>query len=283
VPIYQAIILGIIQGVTEFLPVSSSGHLILIRQMLGWKDPGLSFDVALHFGTLIAVLIYFAETWAKIVRAAFGVPVRISEEEGPQGELSQQEVRQQRLLLWFLVAATIPGAVMGKLFEKQAEESFRQPALIAAMMIIVAVIMWWSEKVGSFQKPLTRITLVDAITVGAAQAAAIIPGVSRSGSTIAAGLFRGMGRDAAARFSFLLATPIIGGAVLLSGWHLRRESIPPEMARALLAGVSASAVVGYAAIAAFIRYLRTQTLRIFIVYRIIFGIIILALVYRGYL
>ena len=282
-PIYQAIILGIIQGITEFLPVSSSGHLIVIRQMLGWKDPGLSFDVALHFGTLIAVLIYFAGTWIRIFRAAFGAKVRISDEEGTQGELSPPEVRQQRLLLWFLVVATIPGAVVGKLFETQAEESFRQPTLIAATMIFVAIIMWWSEKAGSFQKPLTQITLLDAITVGTAQATAIIPGVSRSGSTIAAGLFRGMSRDAAARFSFLLATPIIGGACLLSGWHLRREGVPPEMARALIAGVSASAVVGYAAIAAFIRYLRTQTLRIFIVYRIIFGIIILALVYRGYL
>jgi len=251
--------------------------------MLGWKDPGLSFDIALHLGTLIAVLIYFAGTWVKIIQAAFGARVRISEEGVPQGELSPQELRQQRLLLWFLVVATIPGAIVGKLFETQAEESFRQPTLIAATMIIVAVIMWWSEKVGSFHKPLTGITLADSITVGAAQAAAIIPGVSRSGSTIAAGLFRGMDRDAAARFSFLMATPIIAGAVLLSAWHMRHSGIPAEMMRPLVVGVSASAVVGFAAIAAFIRYLRTQTLRIFIVYRIIFGIIILALVYRGYL
>jgi undecaprenyl-diphosphatase len=279
VPLYQAIVLGIVQGLTEFLPVSSSGHLILVRDLLHWPDPGLAFDVALHAGTLVAILIYFASLWIRIIRAAFGANVRI---DGGTGELTPEELKQQRFLLWLLVLGTIPGAIIGKLFEKQAEETFRQPALVASLMIVVALIMWWGEKVGSMRKNLTQVTVPDALTVGLAQATAIMPGVSRSGSTIAAALFRGLNRDAAARFSFLLATPIIAGACVLNALHLRHTGIPADMKQAFLVGTAVSAVVGYITIAAFIRYLRTQTLKIFIVYRIIFGIIVLALVFRGY-
>lgn len=278
-PLYQAIVLGIVQGLTEFLPVSSSGHLILIRDLLHWPDPGLAFDVALHAGTLVAILIYFAGLWIRILRAALGANIRI---DGEAGDLAPDELRQQRILLWLLVLGTIPGAIIGKLFERYAEETFRQPALVASLMIVVALIMWLSEKFGAQRKPLTQITAVDAITVGLAQATAIMPGVSRSGSTIAAGLFRGLTRDAAARFSFLLATPIIAGACVLNALHLRHTGIPADMKQAFLVGTAVSAVVGYITIAAFIRYLRTQTLKIFIVYRIIFGIIVLALVFRGY-
>lgn len=281
-PLYQAIVLGIVQGLTEFLPVSSSGHLILIGDLLHWPDPGLAFDVALHAGTLVAVLIYFAGTWVRIVRAALGANVRIDDESGAVGTLSPEELRQQRMLLWLLVLGTIPGAIIGKLFEKQAEAAFRQPALVASLLILVALIMWWAEKAGSRRKHLTQITAADALTVGLAQATAIMPGVSRSGSTIAAGLFRGLTRDAAARFSFLLSTPIIAGACLVKAFELRHTGIPADMKQAFIAGTAVSAVVGYLAIAAFIRYLRTNTLKIFIVYRIIFGIIVLALVFRGY-
>jgi undecaprenyl-diphosphatase len=282
VHIYQAVILGIVQGLTEFLPISSSGHLILVRDLMHWPDPGLSFDVALHAGTLVAILIYFAGTWIRILRAALGANVRIDQAPDAPATLSPEELRQQRILLWLLVLGTIPGAIIGKLFEKQAEETFRQPALVAALMIVVALIMWWAEKAGSRSKQLTQVTAADALTVGLAQATAIMPGVSRSGSTIAAGLFRGMTRDAAARFSFLLATPIIAGACLLNAWHMRHAGIAPEMKQAFLVGTIVSAVVGYITIAAFLRYLRTNSLKIFIVYRIIFGIIVLALVFRGY-
>jgi undecaprenyl-diphosphatase len=282
VPLYQAIVLGIVQGLTEFLPVSSSGHLILVRDLLHWSDPGLAFDVALHAGTLVAVLIYFAGLWIRILRAAFGANVRIDDASGDTSPLSPEELRQQRWLLWLLVLGTVPGAIIGKLFEKQAEETFRQPALVASMMIVVALIMWWAEKAGSYRKSLSQTGVADALTVGIAQAAAIVPGVSRSGSTIAAGLFRGMTRDAAARFSFLLATPIIAGACVLNAIHLRHTGIPADMKQAFIVGTAVSAVVGYITIAGFIRYLRTRTLKIFIVYRIIFGIIVLALVFRGY-
>ncbi|HTD25216.1 MAG TPA: undecaprenyl-diphosphatase UppP [Terriglobales bacterium] len=281
-PLYQAIVLGIVQGLTEFLPVSSSGHLILVRDLLHWSDPGLAFDVALHAGTLVAVLIYFAGLWIRILRAAFGANVRIDDASGDTSPLSPEELRQQRWLLWLLVLGTVPGAIIGKLFEKQAEETFRQPALVASMMIVVALIMWWAEKAGSYRKSLSQTGVADALTVGIAQAAAIVPGVSRSGSTIAAGLFRGMTRDAAARFSFLLATPIIAGACVLNAIHLRHTGIPADMKQAFIVGTAVSAVVGYITIAGFIRYLRTRTLKIFIVYRIIFGIIVLALVFRGY-
>ncbi len=281
-PLYQAIVLGIVQGLTEFLPVSSSGHLILVRDLLHWSDPGLAFDVALHAGTLVAVLIYFAGLWIRILRAAFGANVRIDDASGDASPLSPEELRQQRWLLWLLVLGTVPGAIIGKLFEKQAEETFRQPALVASMMILVALIMWWAEKAGSYRKSLSQTGVADALTVGIAQAAAIVPGVSRSGSTIAAGLFRGLTRDAAARFSFLLATPIIAGACVLNAIHLRHTGIPADMKQAFIVGTAVSAVVGYITIAGFIRYLRTRTLKIFIVYRIIFGIIVLALVFRGY-
>jgi undecaprenyl-diphosphatase len=282
VHIYQAVILGIVQGLTEFLPISSSGHLILVRDLMHWPDPGLEFDVALHAGTLVAILIYFAGTWIRVVRAAFGANVRIDHDPDAPATLSPEALRQQRALLWLLVLGTIPGAIVGKLFEKEAEEAFRQPALVASMMIIVALIMWWAERAASRRKQLTEVDAYDALTVGVAQATAIVPGVSRSGSTIAAGLFRGMTRDAAARFSFLLATPIIAGACLLNAWHMRHTGIPADMKQAFIVGTIVSAVVGYMTIAAFIRYLRSNSLKIFIVYRIIFGIIILALVFRGY-
>lgn len=281
-PTYQAVILGIVQGLTEFLPVSSSGHLILVRDLMHWPDPGLAFDVALHAGTLVAILIYFAGMWIRVVRAAFGANVRIDQTPDAPPVLAPEELQQQRMLLWLLVLGTIPGAIVGKLFEKEAEEAFRQPALVASLMILVALIMWWAEKAGSRRKQLAQVDAYDALTIGVAQATAIMPGVSRAGSTIAAGLFRGLTRDAAARFSFLLATPIIAGACLLNAWHLRHTGIPADMRQAFIVGTAVSAVVGYITIAAFIRYLRTRTLKIFIVYRIIFGIIILALVFRGY-
>jgi len=278
-PLSQVIVLAVVQGLTEFLPVSSTAHLALVPWLFGWPDPGLSFDIALHAGTLIAVLIYFAPTWIKILRAAMGAGIPISQDQRGPGEIPLDEARRERLLLWFLVAATIPAAIAGVLLRKQAESSLRAPWVMAGTMIGVGLIMAWSEKIGSLRKPLTGITLADALWVGAAQATAVVPGVSRSGSTIAAGLFRGMSRDAAARFSFLLSTPIIAGAALFEGHRLLRAGIPPEMRVAFLVGVIVSGIVGYASIALFVRYLRTHSLKIFIVYRIVFGIIILALAY----
>jgi undecaprenyl-diphosphatase len=282
-PIYQAVVLAIVQGIAEFIPVSSSAHLIIVRRLLGWNELSpaheLTFDVALHFGTLLSVLFYFRRTWFQIVRAALGGKVvRFSEAGGSDVNLTTEEQKEERLLLWFLAAATIPGAIAGKLLEHSAEDYFREHIiLIAGALILVALFMWLGEKISRREKPLTQISLADALIVGVAQAFALVPGVSRSGSTITAGLLRNMTREAAVRFSFLLSTPIIAGAALLKAHELRKEGLPAGMHAPFLVGILISAVVGYGAIAWLVRYLQSNSLRIFIVYRIIVGVAVIAL------
>ncbi|MFY9740420.1 MAG: undecaprenyl-diphosphatase UppP [Candidatus Sulfotelmatobacter sp.] len=288
-PIYQAIVLAIVQGLGEFIPVSSSGHLIIVRRLMGWNELSpaheLTFDVALHFGTLLAVLVYFRRTWFQIIRAAFGGKVvRFSESGAGDETLTLEERREERLLLWFLAIATIPGAIAGKLLEGPADDYFREHlVLIAGALIVVALLMWLGEKVGTMKKPLTRVSFADSLIVGVAQAFALIPGVSRSGSTITAGLFRNMTREAAVRFSFLLSTPIIAGAVLLKTYELHKEGLPAGMHAPFIVGIIVSALVGYAAIAWLIRYLQANTLRVFIIYRIIVGVVVIALAFAWHL
>ncbi len=290
-PIYQAVVLAIVQGFAEFIPVSSSAHLIIVRRLLGWNELSpaheLSFDVALHFGTLLSVLFYFRRTWFQIVRAALGGKSRallrgrrLRREPHPD----EQKV-QERLLLWFLgCVATIPGAIAGKLLEHSAEDYFREHIiLIAAALILVALLMWLGEKVSRMEKPLTRISFADALLVGIAQATALIPGVSRSGSTITAGLFRNMTREAAVRFSFLLSTPIIAGAALVKAHELHKEGLPAGMHMPVLVGILVSAIVGYAAISWLVRYLSSNSLKIFIIYRIVLGVVVIALAYVWHL
>lgn len=288
-PIYQAIVLAIVQGLGEFIPISSSGHLIIVRRLMGWNELSpaheLTFDVALHFGTLLAVLVYFRRTWFQMFRAAFGGKVvRFSEAGGSDVNLSPEEQREERLLLWFLAIATIPGAIAGKLLEGPADDYFREHlVLIAGSLIVVALLMWWGEKASTMAKPLTRVSFADSLIVGVAQAFALIPGVSRSGSTITAGLFCNMTREAAVRFSFLLSTPIIGGACLLKMYELHKEGLPAGMQAPFIVGIIVSALVGYAAIAWLIRYLQTNTLRVFIVYRIVVGVVVIALAFVWHL
>jgi undecaprenyl-diphosphatase len=288
-PIYQAIVLAIVQGLAEFIPVSSSGHLIIVRRLFGWNELSpaheLTFDVALHFGTLLAVLVYFRRTWFQIVRAALGGKVvRFSEAGGSDVNLSLTEQREERRLLWYLAIATIPGAIAGKLLESSAEDYFREHIfLIAGALIFVALLMWLGEKAGKLDKPLTRTSFADSLMIGIAQAFALIPGVSRSGATITAGLFRNMTREAAVRFSFLLSTPIIAGAVLLKAHELHKEGLPAGMHAPFIVGIIVSALVGYAAIAWLIRYLQSNSLRVFIVYRIVLGVIVIALAYMWHL
>ena len=286
-PIYQAVVLAIIQGLGEFIPISSSGHLIIVRRLLGWNELSpaheLSFDVALHFGTLLSVLLYFRRTWFQIIRAALGGKVVRFSESGASdanltADLTKEEQKDERMLLWFLAIATIPGAIAGKLLEHSAEDYFREHIfLIAGALIFVALLMWLGEKVGKLSTPLTRITLVDALVIGIAQAFALIPGVSRSGSTITAGLFKGLTREAAVRFSFLLSTPLIAGAALVKAHELHKEGLPPGMHAPVLVGIIVSALVGYAAIAWLIRYLQSNSLRVFIIYRIVAGVVVIAL------
>jgi undecaprenyl-diphosphatase len=285
-PIIEAIVLGIVQGLTEFLPISSTAHLALVPWVVtklglaNWSDPGLTFDVALHVGTLFAILLYFWRTWIQLLRAALGGKVvRFSEASDKLDDLTAEEQRHERRLLWCMMAATVPAAVTGALLEKRIETTFRAPALVAAMLIIVALVMGLAERRSLFLKPLSEITFADSMVVGTLQALAVVPGVSRSGITIAGGLFRNFTREAAARFSFLLSTPIIAGAALLKLHHVLKEGLPAGMATGLVVGMIVSAIVGYATIAWFLRYLQTRTLRVFILYRIVLGILILGLGY----
>jgi len=273
-PLWQAIILAVVQGLTEFLPVSSSAHLILIPDLLHWQDPGIAFDVALHLGTLIAVLLYFFREWIQLTLCGLGFhyPKRASE----------QMVMQNQRLFWYLVAGTIPGALVGFFFEHWIEENLRSPIPIASAMIAIALLMWYAEYSARLTRRLEQTSLGDSLAIGTSQALALFPGVSRSGITITTGLFRGMTREAAARFSFLLSTPLIAGAAakevpkLLKLHHAGALDLPQST---LIASIATSAVVGFIVIAFFLQYLQTRTLKIFIYYRIAFGIVILLLAF----
>jgi|SRR5579863_9951912 len=274
--LWQAIVLAIVQGLTEFLPISSSAHLILIPWLSHGRipDPGMAFDVALHAGTLFAVVLYFLREWIQLVLCGLGFhyPKRAPE----------HQVMQNRRMFWYLVAGTIPGGLVGFLFEHRIEESLRSPVPIACAMILIAFVMWYAEYAARMDRHLEQTSLGDSLVIGCAQALALFPGVSRSGVTISAGLFRGMTRETAARFSFLLATPLIAGAAakelpkLIKAHHAGALDLPMST---LLIGVLVSAIVGYLVIAFFLQYLQTRTLKIFIYYRIVFGIVILLLAF----
>lgn len=267
-PIHQAIILAIIQGLTEFLPISSSAHLALAPWLFGWKDPGLTFDIALHIGTLAAVLIYFFRDWVQII--ANGLGIRLAN--------GDPELRRNPKLLWWLAAGTVPVGVAGLLFHDQAETTWRNPIVIATMLIGVAIFMIVAEKMARPYKQLDEIKPADIGVIGLAQAVAVIPGTSRSGITIAAGLFRNIDRAAAARFSFLLSTPAIGAAAAKSVYDLAKAGgIEPGMQTAFGVGILVSAITGWLVIAGLIEYLRRHGLWFFIYYRIVFGIIVIAL------
>jgi undecaprenyl-diphosphatase len=268
-PIYQVIILAIIQGLTEFLPISSSAHLALAPWLFGWKDPGLVFDIALHAGTLAAIVIYFFRDLIQIVGQALGL------HPGYDRDLSRNPK-----LLWYIVIGTIPVGLAGLLFSKQAETTWRNPYLIGAMLIAVGIVMWIAESRASTRKDIGQITLDDAGIIGIAQALAVVPGTSRSGITITAALFRDLNREAAARFSFLLSTPAIAAAALKGIWDIRKQGgIPPDMRLPFALGIVISGIVGAIVIAFFLQYLRRNTLKPFVYYRIIFGIIVVALAY----
>jgi len=259
-PVYQAIVLGIVQGLAEFLPISSSAHLILVPWVLGWDDPGLAFDVALHWGTLFAVLIVFWRDWIQLVSA------------GLRSIADRQFLgTAERRLFWGLVVATIPGAIVGKLLGDYAEETLRSPLLIAVTMSLMGVLLWAADSAGKKDRLAEQMPMSHAAGIGVAQALALIPGVSRSGSTITLGLFLGYTREAIARFTFLLSTPIIFGAGLLKFPKMLREmhsGTSPLGWDGLAAGCVASAIVGALVIKWLLAYLRTRTFAIFAIYRL---------------
>jgi undecaprenyl-diphosphatase len=272
VPLLHAIILGIIQGLTEFLPVSSSAHLALIPWLLGWNDQGLSFDIALHVGTVLAVIVYFFRDWVQVIAEGFGLSVG-----------SDPAIRRNPKLLWLLVLGSIPAGIAGLLVKDLAENVWRNNQyLIGSMLILVGLFMWWADHQGSRKKDLGNISSTDSLVIGSAQALALVPGVSRSGITICAGLLRNLDRATAARFSFLLATPAIAGAAAKDAWDLMRHGggiagIPQDMRTALVVGVVVSAIVGALTIQFFLSFLRRRSLSFFVWYRVIFGIIVIAL------
>jgi undecaprenyl-diphosphatase len=269
-PLLHAIVLGIVQGLTEFLPISSSAHLIIIPWILGWDDGGLTFDVALHAGTLVAVVLFFFRDWVQIIAQGFGMRVG-----------RDPALQKNRGLLWLLVAGTIPGALAGFLFEKQADAALRSPYIIATAAIAMGLVMWLADLAGRKQKDISHVSAADSLIIGFSQALAIVPGVSRSGITISAGLFRNLDRASAARFSFLLSTPIIAGACAKKFWDLHKHQggLAPDMQTAFIAGIALSAITGCIAIAFFLNFLRRRSLAWFVWYRILFGIIVFALAF----
>jgi undecaprenyl-diphosphatase len=279
-PLYQAIVLAIVQGLTEFLPVSSTAHLWLVPWILKWKDPGLTFDIALHAGTLVAVLGYFWRYWLEMIKMVLGISGdSASAAAGGGAPVKAGSITllgENRKLFWYLVIATIPGGVAGWLFERAADEQLRSPFIVGTALIVVGLLMGAGERVGSGGLGMGQVGFLDSLIVGVAQAFAVIPGVSRSGSTMAAGLFRSMNRETAARFSFLLSTPIIAGACFKKAWEIHHSGLPADMRMPFLFGIIVSAVVGYAVIAVLIRYLERRTFTVFVVYRVILGVILLA-------
>ena len=265
VDVFEAIVLGTVQGITEFLPISSRAHLILIPWLFGWPDPGLTFDIALHLGTLLALLLYYWKDWVYLTLSAFRLF---------KGDIEDPDSR----LAFYIILATIPGGIAGLLFE-QLEDQISTPAVIAATLIGVALLLRTAEVHGRRTSDLDTMRLADALTVGFAQALAIIPGVSRSGVTITAGLFRNMNRAAAAEFSFLLSAPIVGGAVAKKLIDIARDGLPPDQELSFAIGTIVSAFVGLIFMAGLIRYLKSHTTFIFINYRIVLGIIVLVLGY----
>lgn len=246
-----------VQGLTEFLPISSSGHLILVPKLFGWPDPGLTFDVALHMGTLLAVLGFYARTWVEILT-------------GKYGSFSQN-------IILMVLAGSVPAALLGALGDSYIESNFRSEVLIAVNLIVFGLVLFLADKMGKKNKSLRDSRLPDAVVIGLAQALALIPGVSRSGITISAGLWRGLNRADAANLSFLLSTPIIAGAGIYKLRHLASGGVTQADLGLMVTGFLASAVVGFLAIKVLISYLSREGFEIFIWYRVLLGVGILAL------
>ena len=263
----QAIALGIIQGLSEFLPISSSAHLTLAPWLFGWEDPGLAFDVALHFGTLLAVLWYFRMEWLNLIKAAFGIATT-----------GRAETPEKRKVI-YLIVATIPGALGGYLLQSRAESAFRSPQIIAVALIVMGIILWAVDKAVDQRRILGEMRWVDALLIGLSQVIALIPGVSRSGSTITTARGLRFDRESAAEFSFLMSMPIIAAAVVLEGPKALHEG---GLTNDLMSGVVASAISGWLAISILMRYVSRHSYGVFAFYRIALGIAVLAVIHaRG--
>jgi undecaprenyl-diphosphatase len=255
----RAVVLGVLQGLGEFLPISSSGHLIVVPWLLGWPDSGLAFDVALHLGTLAAVAFAFWREWLRLIGAAL------------RGVLAGRPFADaDSRLLFYLALATVPGALAGRALDEWAETAFRSPALVALSMAFMGLVLWAADRRAA-RAGEEEVSLRDALLIGLAQALAIVPGTSRSGATISMALFLGHRREAAARFSFMLALPITFGAAVVKVPDLFQAGAPTGP---VLAGMLAAAVSGFLAIRVLLAYVRTRTYRPFVYYRLAFALLV---------
>ena len=262
--IFQAIVLGLIQGLTEFLPISSSAHLSLAPFLFGWRDPGLAFDVALHFGTLLAVLWFFRKEWVELLRAAWQI----------LSTRRVESVEQKRVI--FLILATIPGAIGGLLLEEKAETVFRAPALTAIALIVMGIILWAADRFSPESRAINKMRWLDAVLIGIAQVVALVPGVSRSGSTITAGRALHFDRQTAAIFSFLMSMPITAAAIVLKAPEVLREG---GLGMQVFVGVVAAAISSWLAIAVLLRYVSRHSYGVFALYRLVLGAAVLGILW----
>jgi undecaprenyl-diphosphatase len=275
IPILHAIVLGITQGLSEFLPISSSGHLILVPWLFGWDEltrhPDLNktFDVALHMGTFVGALVYFRSDIVRLASAALR-------------SLRHRAVTDDdERMAWLLVLSALPGALVGALLEGSIEDHLGEEWLIAIMLIVFGVVLLWADRLPG-RRPVEDFQLRDAVVMGVAQACALSPGVSRSGITITAGRWLGLGRDSAARISFLMSLPIIGGAGLYKGVQLAGDGMPPGTAAAFTWGIVASGITGFLAVWGLLKLMRTRTFAPFVAYRVMLGITVLAILASGW-
>ena len=270
VDLIKAAVLGTVQGLTEFLPVSSTGHLLLVQRVLGVDEDryGLSFDASIHMGTLLSLLVFYGRRWLTLTQGGL-VALRRRSLADPEGRLA-----------WMIVLATIPAAAAGFVFSHAIEHTLRQPWIVAMMLILFSGVFLLAEAVGKRTRDLGRVGAVDALVIGAAQALALVPGVSRSGGTISAGLLRGFERREAASFAFLLSAPIIAGAggktLLDVAQEFADGKLGGDDAAFFATGFVFAAVVGYAAIAFLLRFLASNTLRPFVYYRVGLGLLVFA-------
>ncbi|MBA2753065.1 MAG: undecaprenyl-diphosphate phosphatase [Chloroflexia bacterium] len=291
--ILQAIVLGIVQGLTEFLPISSSAHLSIVPWLLGWDEPGLAFDAALHLGTLTAVFTYF---WRDLFGMARALPpalpraIPLLRDPSPAFPHPASTGDQQARLALLIGVGTVPGLLAGYFGESTLEGFFhgddgqqsRAILVSAVLLIAVGLLLWVAERVAAHHRTLTHLTWRDAVTIGLAQATALVPGVSRSGATLIAGLFIGLSRPEALRFSFLLGTPLILGAGLKSVLDTVQNGMSGTEVTTFLVGGITSALVGFAAIAGLLRFVRTSTFSVFVIYRIALGLSLLVLLAVGF-
>lgn len=275
----EAIVLGTIQGLSEFIPISSSAHLLIVRWLFGWEVKGVAFDAVIHLGTLLALLAFFGKEWSDMIKSYLAT-TRL----GRRMNEGKAAAQAPGMLLWPVVFACIPAGLTGMLLEKTIEEKFRnEPILTGAMLIGMGLLLYLADRMGKKTRPMQAVRTRDWMFIGLAQALAVIPGVSRSGITITAGLMSGLEREAAARFSFLLGAPVILGAGLWELHKVAKVGLTRADMMPMFLGVVTSTLVGYACIKFLIGYLRNHSANLFVLYRVVVGVALIAAYVSGHL